>query len=246
SIVTGAASGIGKAIAAAYAAEGSIVCLADIDERKGNIVKESICRNGGKALFIPADVSNSTDTDKVFSSVISQYGKVDILVNNAGMAYKATIEQLTEEQWDRQIDVNLKSVYLYSHKAIPIMAKQGGGVILNIASVTSLVGVVDFAAYCASKGAVLGITRAMALDHARQNIRVNCICPSGIKTELMAWQYSQAEDPIAEEQRVVDLHPIGRMAAPEEMAEMAIYLVSDKSSFVTGTAFSFDGGYIAK
>lgn len=245
-IVTGAASGIGKAIAKAFAEEGAVVCIVDIKKDMGHETENEIINNGGISQFFEADVANSKDADMVVSEVYNKYGKIDILVNNAATAYKATIEELSEEQWDRQINVNLKSVYLYSHRIIPIMAKQGSGVIINIGSVTSLVGVRDFAGYVSSKTGMLGLTRAMALDHAKQGIRVNCICPGGIKTPLMEWQFQNSPDPLLEEKRVVDLHPIGRMANPEELAEPAVYLASDRASFITGSVFSFDGGYIAQ
>ena len=177
---------------------------------------------------------------------MAEHRRIDILVNNAGMAYKATVTELTEEQWDRQIAVNLKSVYLYSNRIIPIMEKQGGGAIINMGSVTSLVGVPDFAAYCASKAGMLGLTRAMALDHADKGIRVNIICPSGVRTALMDWQFSVAPDPDEEYRRVIDLHPTGRMADPEEIADFVVYLASDKAKYLTGTAFPFDGGYTAR
>jgi NAD(P)-dependent dehydrogenase (short-subunit alcohol dehydrogenase family) len=182
----------------------------------------------------------------VFAELESRYGRLDILVNNAAMAFKATIVELTEEQWDRQIAVNMKSVYLYSRRAIPLMAKNGGGSIINTGSVTSLVGVPDFAAYVGSKCGMLGLTRAMALDHIKDGIRVNIVCPSGVRTALMDWQFSVAPDPQEEIRRVLALHPIGRMATPEELAEFFIFLASDKGSYFTGTAFPVDGGYTAR
>lgn len=245
-LVTGAASGIGKAIAQAFVAEGAIVTINDIHTENGLETEQEIRDQGGRIQFIEADVADAKDADKVVAQIMAQHKRIDILVNNAAMAYKATIADLTEEQWDRQIDVNLKSVYLYCHRIIPIMVAQGGGVIVNIGSVTSLVGVPDFAGYVTSKSGVLGITRAMALDHASQGIRVNCVCPSGIKTPLMDWQFKSSPDPQYEEQRVIDLHPVGRMADPAELAEMIVYLASDKASYITGSAFSFDGGYVAR
>lgn len=245
-IITGAASGIGKAIAVAFAREGAVVYIVDLKADEGNRTAAEITAAGGNAVFMTADVSQATDVERVVNAVLERHQRVDVLVNNAGMAYKATIDTLTEEQWDRQIAVNLKSVYLFCHRIVPVMARQGSGSIINMGSVTSLVGVPDFTAYVASKSGMLGLTRAMALDHAHQGIRVNIVCPSGVKTPLMEWQFSVAPDPQAEIQRVVDLHPVGRMAEPEELAEFVVYLASDQSSYLTGTAFPIDGGYTAR
>ncbi|MCL2827290.1 MAG: SDR family oxidoreductase [Oscillospiraceae bacterium] len=246
-IVTGAASGIGEAISKAFAREGAFVCMTDIDVENGTRIEKWIREQGHSAIFIEADAANTNDTEKVFAEVKNRHGdRLDILVNNVGMAFKATIVELTEEQWDRQVAVNMKSVYLYSHRAIPLMIKNGGGSVINTGSVTSLVGVPDFAAYVGTKCGMLGLTRAMALDHAKDNVRVNIVCPSGVRTALMDWQFSIAQDPQEEIRRVVDLHPIGRMADPEEVAELYVFLASEKGSYFTGTAFPMDGGYTAK
>lgn len=245
-LITGAATGIGRAIAIAFAKEGAVVGLYDINEKMGKSTLEEVGGVGGETLFLKGDVSNTQDVRNAVEKVVDQYNRIDILVNNAAFAIKGTIATITEEEWDRQIDVNLKSVYLFSHLVIPIMANHGGGVILNTGSVTSLVGVPDFAAYVASKSGMLGITRAMALDHASMNIRVNCICPSGIKTPLMEWQFQNASNPELERRRVVDLHPLGRMGEPDELAQLFVYLASDDASYITGSVFSFDGGYIAR
>ena len=155
-IITGATSGIGKATAVKFAHEGAVTYLVGIQKKEGEELEKQLRSEGYNAVFIEADVSSSKDTDRVVEKVMAEHRRIDILVNNAGMAYKATVTELTEEQWDRQIAVNLKSVYLYSNRIIPIMEKQGGGAIINMGSVTSLVGVPDFAAYCASKAGILG------------------------------------------------------------------------------------------
>ena len=245
-IITGASGGIGEALCNTFAREGAAVFMVDLNEENGKKIESRLKEKGYKAWFYKADVSSGKDTDNVFAKIAEVYDHIDILINNAGMAYKATLEQLTEEQWDRQIGVNMKSVYLYSHRVIPIMAKNGGGCIINTGSVTSLVGVPDFAAYVGSKTGMLGLTRAMALDHIGQGIRVNIVCPSGVKTPLMDWQFSIAPDPQKEIERVLSLHPIGRMADPDEIAEFYLFLASDKGSYFTGTAFPTDGGYTAR
>lgn len=245
-VVTGASTGIGAAVSAAFAREGALVYMVDLNEEAGRLLEKSIRDQGRDAWFIKADVSMAKETDMVFETITARQDRIDILVNNAGMAYRATIAELTEEQWDRQIAVNMKSVYLYSHRAIPIMSKNGGGCIINTGSVTSLVGVPDYAAYVGSKTGMLGLTRAMALDHISQGIRVNIICPSGVRTPLMDLQFASAPDSQEEMDRVLSLHPIGRMASPEEVAELYVFLASDKGSYYTGTAFPVDGGYTAK
>ena len=242
-LVTGAASGIGAAVAAAFAREGAHVFMVDIDKKGGRALEDKLKAAGYDACFLKGDVSQAADTDAVFEAIARRHDRIDILVNNAGIAYRATIAELTEEQWDRQIDINLKSVYLYCHRAIPMMARNGGGVIINTGSCTSLVGVPDYAAYVGSKSGMLGLTRAMALDHAAEGIRVNIVCPSGIVTPLMDRQF--AVDP-GEKERVLALHPVGRMATPEEVAELYVFLASSKGSFYTGTAFPVDGGYTAR
>jgi NAD(P)-dependent dehydrogenase (short-subunit alcohol dehydrogenase family) len=245
-LITGSATGIGKSVAMAFAKEGALLGLYDINESMGKSTLEEIKGSGGEAIFLQGDVSNASDVKRAVEKVVDQYHRIDVLVNNAAFAIKGTIATITEEEWDRQIDVNLKSVYLFSHLVIPIMADQGGGVIINTGSVTSLVGVPDFAAYVASKTGMLGITRAMSLDHASQNIRVNIICPSGIKTPLMEWQFQNAPNPDLERKRVTDLHPLGRMGEPDELAQMFIYLASDEARYITGSVFQFDGGYTAR
>ena len=166
----------------------------------------------------------------VVEETINKYQQIDVLINNAATAVKGTITSLEEKERDRQLSVNLKSIYLFSHLIIPSMTEQRNGVILNIGSVTSLVGVKDYATYVAPRAGILGITRAMALDHTAEDIRENCICPSGIKTPLMKWQFGNAPDPELERKRVIDLHPVSRMAKLEELADLFVYLVSDNAS----------------
>jgi len=242
-IITGAASGIGKAAAVAFSNEGSRVCIIDIDEENGESVLSEIKEQGGNAIFISADVAKSDDVKSSVDQCFVEFGSIDILINNAAVAIKKNIIELEEHEWDRIINVNLKSMYLYSHLVIPNMIRNGGGVVLNLSSITGLVAVNDLPAYCASKAGVIGLTRAMALDHAGQGVRVNCICPSGIKTAQMEWYFQQAEDPEKERQRVIDLHPVGRMADSSEVANLLVYLSTDEASFITGAVHTIDGGY---
>ncbi len=245
-LITGAASGIGRTVAQAYAKSGATVGLVDIDREKGLTTTNQILENGGEAIFIQADVSKKSDVKKAVDTIMEKYDQIDILVNNAAIAKRGTIATLSEDDWDRHIDVNLKGIYLFSHFVLPIMIHHTSGVILNMGSVASLVGVEGFAAYVASKTGILGITRAMAIDHSAQGIRVNCICPSGIKTPLMEWQFQSAPDPQKEKDEVIGMHPIGRMAEPAELAKLLVYLASEEASYITGAVYTFDGGFTTK
>lgn len=166
-LITGGASGIGKAVATAFAKEGASVWVVDVQKHLGEQTMQEIREGGGDANFLAGDVSNAKDVDRVVDEAVRRHGRIDVLVNNAAACVKGTIATLSENEWDRQLNVNLKGAYLFSHRVIPVMKSHGGGVIINTGSVTSVVGVRDFAAYVASKAGILGITRAMALDHAK-------------------------------------------------------------------------------
>jgi len=245
-LITGAAEGIGRAIAIRFSEEGAVVCIVDVNEELGRRTLEEITQKGGKAIFVPADVSQSKDVQASVDKTLKEYGHIDILVNNAAIAIKGSITTLEEEQWDRTLAVNLKSMYLYGKRVVPLMERQGGGVILNMGSVTSLVGVPNYAAYCASKGGILALTRAMALDHATKGIRVNCICPSGIITSQMDMYFKKFPDQQKAFQETIAMHPVGRMAEPREVAGLLVYLASEEASYITGAAYSFDGGYTSR
>ncbi|HPT61255.1 MAG: glucose 1-dehydrogenase [Aggregatilineales bacterium] len=245
-LVTGGASGIGRAISLAFAKEGAKVCLVDVQDEAGENVEQEIRQMGREAVYVRADVSRAEEVDTAVDHIEELWGGIDVLVNNAALAIPGTVDTLTEAEWDLQLNVNLKGFYLFSRRIVPIMRRQGGGSIINMGSVTSLVGVRGYAAYVASKAAIAGLTRAMALDHASEGIRVNCICPSGIKTPLMEQQFMAAEDPERERQRVIDLHPIRRMAEPWEVAEFAVYLASEAAAFLTGAVLPFEGGYTSQ
>ena len=245
-LVTGGPSGIGRAISLAFAKEGAKVCLVDVQDEAGENVEQEIRQMGREAVYVRADVSRAEEVDTAVDHIEELWGGIDVLVNNAALAIPGTVDTLTEAEWDLQLNVNLKGFYLFSRRIVPIMRRQGGGSIINMGSVTSLVGVRGYAAYVASKAAIAGLTRAMALDHASEGIRVNCICPSGIKTPLMEQQFMAAEDPERERQRVIDLHPIRRMAEPWEVAEFAVYLASEAAAFLTGAVLPFEGGYTSQ
>ena len=244
-IVTGAASGVGRATALVMAERGASVFLIDVDSKEGAAASEQIAKSGGKATFAAGDVSSGADMERCFNECIRAFGRPDVLVNNAAIAIIGRVVDLTEAQWNRTLGVNLTGIFHLSRLVIPEMIKGGGGVILNVASITGLVGVKEHAAYCASKGGVIALTRAMAFDHAGDGIRVNAVCPSGIDTPQMAALFAHSEDPARAKQETIAKHPIGRMADPKELAAFLSYLASDEASYITGSIYTFDGGYTA-
>jgi len=244
-LITGAASGIGRATAMLFAREGASIVLADINAEAGKHVAVEITKAGGRALFETIDVTSAADCRRLVEHAIREFGRIDILFNNAGIIRRATVLDLAEEDWDRVMEVNVKSIYLLSREIIPHMQKAGSGTIINTASGWGLSGGAKAAVYCASKGAVVLLTKAMAIDHGPQNIRVNCICPGDTNTGMLREEAQQlGEDSVsflAESAK----RPLGRVGAPEEIAQAALYLASDASSFVTGTALVVDGGGLA-
>ena len=243
-LITGAAHGIGRATASLFAREGAAVAIADISEA-GHSVAEEIVRAGGKAIFEQADVTRSVDCRRVAERTFQRFGSINILFNNAGIIRRASVLELNEEDWDRTMAVNVKSVFLMSQQVIPIMAGTGGGSIINTASGWGLAGGRRAAAYCASKGAVVLLTKAMAIDHGPQQIRVNCICPGDTDTAMLRDEARQLGE--QQERFLTDSarRPLGRIGTAEEIAQAALYLASDASSFVSGTALVVDGGGLA-
>lgn len=243
-LITGAASGIGRATALLFAREGASVAITDINQ-SGQSVADEIIRNGGRAIFDHADVTQAADCRRVVERTMREFADIHILFNNAGIIRRASVIELSEQEWDRVMTVNVKSIFLMSRHVIPIMVKAGGGSIVNTASGWGLAGGPRAAAYCASKGAVVILTKAMAIDHGPQKIRVNCICPGDTDTNMLrneAQQLGEREDRfLAESAR----RPLGRIGKPEEIAQAALYLASDASAFVTGTALVVDGGGLA-
>ena len=240
-IITGAASGIGRTTAILFAKEGGKVVVADKNEVGGNETVDLIRSDGGQAIFNYVNVTSATDIQGMVKTTINTYGKLNILVNNAGIAIRLPVVDLSEEDWDRNIDVNLKSIYLSSKYAIPRMIENSGGSIVNIASIYGIVGGRIRAAYAASKGGVVNLTRSMALDYALHKIRVNCVCPGFVNTPLLKNILKDKEEYHA----LADLHPMGRLGDMLEIALGVLYLASDESSFVTGIALPIDGGYTA-
>src|SRR5215470_4046130 len=236
-IVTGGGSGIGRAIALALAAGGArVAVLGRRQESLEGVVKE-ISQVGGEAIALAADVTRDAEGRKAAEETEKAFGRIDILVNNAGALSVSTVDSISEEEWDRVMATNLKGPFLMSRSVLPAMRRAGGGSIINIGSVLGLVAMRDRAAYCASKGGLTLLTKAMALDHAHESIRVNCICPAAVETELLAEAFSKYPDPAAEKQRRVEQIPLQRIGEPKDVAHMALFLASDDSSWVTGASF---------
>lgn len=237
-IVTGAGSGIGHAIAVALAREGAQIAICGRDREKLDRVATEI---GAACLPVAADVGNLQDVEALISETVNRFSAIHILVNNAGILLPGSAESHTEAEWDQTFNTNVRGIWLVSRAALPYLRAAGGGSIMNIGSVLSRLGARNRVAYAASKGAVLAMTRAMALDHAGERIRVNCICPGIVETEMVAaFQMDEA----ARKQRVA-MHPLGRFGQPQDIARLAVFLASDEASWITGVAYNVDGGYSA-
>jgi len=238
-IITGGGSGIGKAIAQAFVREGAKVVIAGRDGKKLDAAAAEI---GSECLAVSADVSKTSDVQKLVDAALGKFQGINVLVNNAAVLLPGTAESLSEEDFDRTFAVNVRGLWLLSRAVLPHMRASGGGSIVNIASVLSMLGARNRVAYAASKGAVMAMTRAMALDHAAENIRVNCICPGIVATEMVA-RFNLDEN--ARRQRVA-MHPMGRFGQPEDVANTAVFLASDESGWTTGSVITVDGGYSAQ
>ena len=244
-LITGGTSGIGEAVAILFAKEGAKVVITGRNEDRGKMVAAQITKSGNQAIFIRADVRNAADCRRSVDETVRAFDRLDILFNNAGVFYPHTAVDCTEEEWDLQIDVNLKGTFLMSKFALPGMIERGGGVIINNSSGWGLVGGDSGVAYCASKGGVVLLTKAMAIDHGRQGIRVNCLCPGDVDTPMLP------EDARMRGQKWEDYlancanRPMGRIGTVEEIANAALFLASDESSFMTGATLVVDGGGVA-
>ena len=241
-ILTGAGSGIGRACALALAREGANVAL--VGRRKDRL-KGAAREIGDSAVVLAADISKTVEIDRVVEQTVGRFGGLDVLLNSAGVLHVGTVEQITEEQWDETFNINVRGLWLLSRAVLPHMRKAGGGSIINIASVLGINGARNRASYAPSKGAVVLLTKCMAIDHGQENIRVNAICPAFVETDLTAAIINKAPDPEAVRQERIGVHPIGRLGKPEDIAGLAVYLASDESSWVTGAVFPVDGGYLA-
>ena len=246
SVITGAGSGIGRAAAVLFAREGARVVVADIKREAAEETSRMIRGAGGEATAVEVDVTDGEKVQQVFRQTLAAYGRLDVLVNNAGYGFAATVEQTDEADWDRLMAVNLKGVFLGCKYGIPIMRRGGGGAIVNTASTVAMVGIESRAAYCASKGGVAALTRAMALDHVRDNIRVNCVAPGTIETPYFTEIFAKSPDPSSLRKTLEARQAMNRLGKPEEVAHAMLYLASDESSFITGTMLVVDGGWTAR
>jgi NAD(P)-dependent dehydrogenase (short-subunit alcohol dehydrogenase family) len=244
-MVSGAASGIGRGVALRLAQAGANVIILDVDEMKGKEVAAEVTTRGGKSVAIRCDVRSRDDCKAAVDETVRRFGRIDILCNNAGVVVRKNVVDLSEEDWDKVLDTGLKGVYLLSHYVVPQMLRSGGGTIVNIGSGWSLKGGPNAVAYCAAKAGVLNLTRAMAIDHGKDNIRVNCVCPGDVDTPLLRDEARQLGANIGEFMKEAAARPLGRIGTPEDVANAVLFFASDLSLWVTGTHLVVDGGGIA-
>jgi len=238
-LVTGAGSGIGARTAERFAEEGARVACADL---RGDAARATAAGLGGEAIGLELDVTSPAAIAAGLEAVAGRFGGLDVVVNNAGVTIVGAAHALEEADWDRELDTNLKSVYLVSKAAWPLLAARGGGAILNTASIAGLWAIPDDAAYCASKAGVIMLTKCMALDGAKAGIRVNCVCPGFIQTPMIDGYFADQPDPDAARAFAASIHPLGTLGRPGDIADGFVYLASDEASWVTGTALVVDGG----
>ncbi len=241
-IITGAAAGIGEAAARLFAKEGARLILVDLDEERLARLTEELEAASTIVLDIPADVSVSSTAESVVARTTNQFGHIDVLFNNAGIVLGGTLVECTEEEWDRTMAVNLKSMYYLCRAVVPVMQRQGAGAIVNMSSIAGAAGVVQRGAYTVSKAGVIGLTKSLAADYVKDGIRVNCICPATVDTPSLQRRIAAAPDPQQARRAFVARQPMGRIGTPEEIAALALYLACDDSRYMTGQAIVIDGG----
>ena len=242
-IITGAASGIGLASARLFVDEGARVALADINSDRLTQAVASIDATGDRAFGMTVDVSKNDDVDRLVAETVKRFGRLDVMFSNAGISSRHTVVDMPEEEFDRVIAVNLRGGFLCAKHAIPRMLEHGGGSLIFTASELALVGTDNAAAYCAAKTGLVGMMRAISVDHAAQGIRVNCLCPGPVDTPLL---HGNRSDPNAHARNIIERMPVRRIGTVDELARAALFLASDDSSFMTGTSLVVDGGVTAQ
>lgn len=245
-VVTGAGLGIGQAAAAAFAREGASVAVVDRSTEHGESAVQSLQKEGLRGLFVPADVSSESDVKRMVEQVVAHWGRLDILVNNAGIYIQGDVTQTGLDDWNRIMAVNLTGAFLCTRYAVPAMLKNGGGVIVNVASEAGLVGIKGQVAYNVSKAGMIALTKSCAVDLAEQGIRVNAVCPGTTDTPLVREAVSRAPDPAAARRRLEAVRPLNRLGTPDEIASAILYMASGESGYATGAVLSIDGGYTAQ
>jgi NAD(P)-dependent dehydrogenase (short-subunit alcohol dehydrogenase family) len=243
-IVTGGSSGIGHAISVLFAKENAKVVIADIKPAEETMAIIRAC--GGRAEFVKTDVRDSSQVQHLVDETLRLFGTVSIVCNNAGVELVKLLTDTSEDDWNRVIDINLKGPFLVAKHVLPHMIRRKRGAIINTASQLGIVGAENFTAYCASKGGLILLTKAMALEYAHHGIRVNCICPGAVETPMLEREVNLDKRPNEAKMRFISKHPLGRLGSAEEIANAALFLASDKASFVTGEALVVDGGYVAQ
>lgn len=241
-VITGTAAGIGRATSLLFASEGASVAAIDLDATGNAELIKEIRSNGGDAEAFAADVSSAREIEEVAHQIKQRWNHIDILFNNAGIVTGGKVHTIEEEEWDRAFAINIKSMFLLSRAIIPMFLEQGGGVILNMSSTTALRVAPDRALYTATKGAVLALTKSMAVDYAADNIRVNCLCPGTVDTPSLHGRFAAKGNAEEARKQFIARQPLRRLGNAEEIANAALYLVSDNASFITGTALQIDGG----
>ncbi len=237
-VVTGGAKGIGRATSFRFLEDGAKVVVLDVDETAGTSL---ITQFPDRGLFIKCDVSDSGQVRRAFDQLFEHFGGVDYLVNNAGIQRYSTVTETTDEEWDLVMNVNLKSAFLCARSAIPSMLERGGGVVINVSSVQAMLSQANVAPYTTSKTAMLGLTRSIAIDYA-PTVRCVAVCPGTVDTPMLAWAAQQSPDPEAVYREVNEMHPLGRIAESTEIADLILYLASDRAGFITGQPIRIDGG----
>jgi meso-butanediol dehydrogenase / (S,S)-butanediol dehydrogenase / diacetyl reductase len=244
-LITGGGTGIGRACALLFAKEGAQVAVAGRRIEPLQAVVQELKAAGREAFAVTCDVANRASVDSAIAAATNRFDRLNVVVNNAGAVVVATVEETSDEDWHRLLEINLTGTFFVSRAVLPALRKAGGGSIVNIGSILGLISRKQRAAYSAAKAGVAGLTRAMALDHAHENIRVNCVCPSIIETELGLQSMAKAPNPEAEYKNRVSAIPLARLGKPEDVAQMALYLASDESAWVTGASLPLDGGLTA-